>query len=579
MSKREVPRPAGEEATAPEPLRTSGTRPWVALLGGLVVAVLLGVLTVPNALGAWWLSPDAIVHVAIANAWVHGSGFVDPVKYHWYLAAGVPFPAFASRGPVVPALIALPLKLGASISETAAIHAVWASLIAGAMVPVAARFMRLPAAIGAALLFGLSPAWRFVSHTLWTEATAWGSCLLVLVTSRGVVRDVRGGLLCGAATVLAMLTRANLGILAVAVIFAAIQEMGPSKALRSRSFWSYIMACVLIYKGAGLWIEYSTGQVLYSAYAAITENINNADLDYYQKVYMGTWYYIELHAREIFKVMGTRLGDLYDALCIDPLYNYVGWLMVPAALYALLSTGPGSLERRITALSALAFSAVVVANYSGYEAVRYPLLGAGSAALCGLAMLDSLSYRLERRLPASRSQWFAPFLRITPLLLVLFLVSSLGAGKAVTTSLDTLRRWKQFGTSEAIAVSVFQPPDADVRTLCRHMDEDAVVSAYMPWSYLAWCGNAGVLLPVDIANPEWQKKFIEENQPRYFVWDGNQNSSWLSYSPLVHEIARSGRLILYEVTRSMRRENPWVAPPPIACAGKDPDCARALRRG
>ena len=90
-------------------------------LGGLLVAGCMAAIVLPPTIrGQAFDTPDAIEHLAIANAWVRGSGFVDPIQYNFYLADTAPLPAMAHRAPVVPALLTIPLLLGAGASTTLA---------------------------------------------------------------------------------------------------------------------------------------------------------------------------------------------------------------------------------------------------------------------------------------------------------------------------------------------------------------------------------------------------------------------------------------------------------------------------
>lgn len=133
--------------------------------------------------------------------------------------------------------------------------------------------------------------------------------------------------------------------------------------------------------------------------------------------------------------------------------------------------------------------------------------------------------------------------------------------------------YKKHGTLEMVYPRLW-----NARALCAHMDKDAILAAPFPWNFVVLCGNAALTLPVDLSTPEWRAKFIAEKTPRYLVSDGKPVYHWLSRESGVHLIARSGPLTLYEVVNPSPESRPWNAPPPLACAGKGPECLKALGR-
>jgi len=82
------------------------------IAGGLCAAALAAARAIPPTLERWQLSPDAVEHLAIAQSLVHGSGFVDPVQWSYYLPDGPPLPAFAIRSPAAPLLPEEPRACG-----------------------------------------------------------------------------------------------------------------------------------------------------------------------------------------------------------------------------------------------------------------------------------------------------------------------------------------------------------------------------------------------------------------------------------------------------------------------------------
>ena len=108
---------------------------------------------------------DAPPDAGIAHAWVAGRGFVNPVMLSFTLeGATPPLPGFATRAPLLPVLLAIPISLGASLHTLGIVHQAWAALVVGALFLVAARSMSLAAAAACAVTFAWSTGWLVVSR-------------------------------------------------------------------------------------------------------------------------------------------------------------------------------------------------------------------------------------------------------------------------------------------------------------------------------------------------------------------------------------------------------------------------------
>lgn len=546
------------------------------MLGASVAVGLVSALfALPHALSAWWLSPDAIEHLAIANAWRHGSGFVDPVQWNYFLQDHfAPLPAFAERAPVVPVLFALAFEFGATVSNISPLHAIWASTIIALTVPAACQFMRLPAATATALLIGLSPGWILLARYPWTECTAFGAYLLILVSARGVMRSASGAILCALATELAWATRPNLEAIAVAVIVAAVWEVGWRRSVRHAGLWIYALALIALHLSIGILVKSITGLAPYAGYA-VGEVLRDTDAFHYRMEYLGPLTFVRTHASELLPSMKVGFDILCQKLYGDGTFHHLGWLLLPALPYALASRRAGSFEQRINAFSALGLSVVVVAvGLQSFDANRYPLFGATGAALCGMAMIDDLALLAGEYFRGILGRATVTLFALLPLVGAVLLICFTTASQSLQDSRAAWQSYQQRGTVEFIDWGL----NGSTQQFCRHMDRDAIVAGANPWSYTFWCGNAALFLPIDLGTVEWQQRFIRERHPRYFISDGGYFYYWLQHSKLLTEVARFDRFTLYKVRGHGSETDPWQAPPPVACAGKDSDCTEQLGR-
>jgi hypothetical protein len=527
----------------------------VRAAAALAVAALAAALLLPESRLGWWLTEDATEHLAIAHALVHGAGFVDPIQWAFTLPTGVPLPAHAVRPPLLPLLLALPLGLGATLSQVMWLHALYASLVAGAVVWVGGRFLGLPAAVGAALLVATSRGWAGAGLHPWTEVTGAACLLGVLASARGVLHGPRGAALCAAWTILAWLARPNLGALVLAVAVAALLEAGPRRALRSPGLWSYLLGFAAVFAALQLGARAATGFGLYAGYSG--EMLAYEDVWSYGRRPAGTLAWAQAHADAILGIWARRAFELARDLCVDPLHHRSGWLLAPAVLWALAVPRRGALERRLCAFAALGFSLVVVLNYAPYEA-RYATLPFFAGVLCLGAALDDAARALAPRVGGR-----ARLAGALPLLAALALIALGSGGTTLERPFDALARRR---AGERVG-----PAPGPIAPLCAAMDPDAAVAAVLPWPLHLWCGNAALILPIDLGAADVRARFLADKRPRYVVASREPSYAWLARDPAFRALAESGRFVLYEAAGPPPAP-PWRAPPPLACAGQAADC-------
>ena len=543
----------------------------LALAAAAAVAALAALRAVPPVLAGWPLSPDAVEHLAIANSLVHGAGFVDPVQWSYYLSEDPPLPAFAMRAPVVPLLLAAPLGLGATLAQVLLAHALWASLVAGACVLVARRFMGLPAAAGAALGIAGSSAWAEVASHPWTEATSLAALVLVLATARGALRSVPGALVCAACTLVAWGTRPNLGLLAPAVVLGAAWQLGPRAALRSRPLWAYAFGFALLHRLVVVAVRAWTGLAPYEGYGFLLEVLRIPDAWLYRTHYAGPAAFAAAHAGELASRALANARGLGVALFLDPRLQWAGWLLLPALAVAARERERAEvaegLEARVCLVLAAGLALAVVANFAVFDTRRFPLPIACASWLAGAWALDRVARRRAGRATGRR----AALWRATPLAAAVLLFAG-GSGAPLAAELRAMA-----SRAPGPAGERYDSWDAAARAWCPLLEPDALVAAPSPWSVVLWCGNAALRLPSDLASRAWLERFVAEKRPRYLAASGPRFEALFESSERLARRATEGRSFLYEVVDA---ESPgaWRAPPPLVCAGRAEACPRRPRR-
>lgn len=527
-------------------------------------------LAVPMAAAHWWFTPDSIEQLAIANAWVNGAGFVDPIQWSYHQNAGPPLPGGSVRPPLVSLLLAIPLALGADLTSVFVLHALWASCVVGATVWVASGFMNLGVAAAFGLLLGASPGWFFVARSPLTEVTGCAALLAVLATAGGLLRSPSRALVCAGFTWLAWLARPNLGALVLAVAAAAAWELGPRAALRQRSCWAYVAGFAGLVLATQLAVSSATGSALYSGYDPASLGVRDATE--YGREQLGTWPFLRENAGEIAATAAGRIESVGAGLFLakGAQWHWLGWLAVIGVPWALLRRRDGIMAQRLSAFCALGFTLQVVLNYAGYEP-RYLLLPVVCGGLCGAGLLDAGLRRGSAALSERSGQTLLP--RWLPLLPAAAAALWVTLGPA---SDGTLRAWRLGDPEQRASLAAFLagPP---YESLCRLMQPDALVVARMPWQVSAACGNAALRQPTNLHEPGIAESFLEEKQPAYFVALDEQTSHWLGQRPELRALARFETLALYAVREPGMGSRPWRAPPPLACAGRGRACLERLR--
>jgi hypothetical protein len=526
-------------------------------------------IALPRATARWWLSPDAIEHLAIANAWVHGAGFVDPVQWSYHLDVGPPLPAGSVRPPLLPLLLAIPLALGADLSGVLLLHSLWACAVVGVTAFVASGFMGLGAAAAAGLLLAAAPGWTFLTGAPLTEATGLAALLAVVAAAPGVLRAAPRALLCAALVWVAWLARPNLAALLPAVAVATAWELGVREALRSRSWWALWLGFGLLVLVTQLAVAAVTGSALYSGYDPELLSVREAWL--YGREPVGTWSFVSSHAGEIAEIAARRVERVAAGLYLGKAaeWQWAGWLAVLGVPWALLRSRDGVVAHRLNAFCALGFALLAVLNYAGFEP-RYLLVPVVCGSLCGLAALDSALRRLRHALGERGLARPAAALSALPAAAALLWVT-LGPGGPAT-----LRSWRLWD-AERRAFLARDYLDDPHTLLCRYMDPDALVVAANPWRVTAICGNAALREPRNLTVRGIGPHFLAEKQPAYVVAERGPASAWLARRRSLRAVASQGELELFEVIGPGVRSRPWRAPPPLVCAGRGAECLARLR--
>jgi hypothetical protein len=538
----------------PMPWQSGSTWLW-----GLLVALSATALVLPLALHGAPTPPDVIEHLAIANAWVHGQGFVDPVQYFYYLPTPPPLAAFAVRAPLVPLMLALPVSLDMGLEAIFLGHSLFAVLAVTATFVLLLRFMSAPAAAAAALCAASTPAFMLVAVKPLTEVTGCLLVVAVVATAGRARREVFSALLCAALSWLAWLARPNLGVLVAVVCAAMVLELGPRAALRHRPLQVYLGSYGALYFITRLAVSASTGLAPYVGYGIVTEHFAVESFATYGRSYVGALSFVGDHLGEIVGVTWHRTGQLLSALLLAPGHNRLGWLLPIGFLHSAFAWSRVRFEQRLCTLASLAFAIPVVANYAAFDPIRYPMFPLMAGLIASFMALDDVLPMLVRRWAKAReSRW-----RRRGVLLAALSIFALVGVRAATIPLRGTPRSELPEDTPARLAAL--PAIADV---CPLLDPDARVATADPWSLHLLCGNAAIITPVDIDEPGIWERFLAERQPAYLIERRRRRGARAGLT----ELGGSRRYFVYAVSEPTPGSRPWRAAPALICAGADPIC-------
>jgi hypothetical protein len=585
------------------------------------VAVVVAMLSVPLVLDRAFLSPDVVNYLGVSNSLAHGSGFVEPIQWHYYLPGGPPQPAWGFLSPVISVVLAVPIALGCGLTGAAVVHAVCGSLIAGVMLLVARRYMSLPAATAAAIGLGWCGGWLQASYFVLTEPWAILSVLLIAGTAPSVGRSSRDALLCAAVTIFGWLTRANIPALAAAVVVAEVWRVGPRAAVRRRPLWLYLAG---VFVGIGvlrLGYRLVTGVAPYANYGAFFEQFTSLDLMRLDKKYVGMFAFMREHWDAVVARWQDTIQRSTDLFFTDPRYNWVGFLLPIVVTWGVFGRArgvddeptPGEQRdsfRRVAAFGGLGFLLLAITTYGGFEP-RYLLPSAACLWLAGVGSIDQIIDRIAFR-PAHRQGLPAPGPTAassvgaeSPLSVddsapaaiaradapsgfrwgfVIRAVMPLAALALVaTTTLEEKggRAWRAAeGYRSRRTTRVHFRNSEGIPPFCRNMKRGYVAIATEAEAVHFYCGNPVLRLPVDATNVPLMQTFLRERHVRYLLVEKAKKRFHDVAPQLALKVVRTtDKFVLYE--SAAQRKPAWSAPTALACLGNAdgcPDWSRRRRR-
>jgi len=504
-------------------------------------------LALPKVLATPTLLPDAIEYLGIAWSWASGAGFVDPVLYSYFLPdTAPPVPALVMRAPVVPALLAAPFALGASLHDVLVLHAIAAAACGAAGVFVARRLGGLPAAAAFAIGFCLSYPWIFATQMPLTEAASVGALLALAALLPRALASVPAAIGFGALVAFAWLVRPNLALAAPALVGTALLVQGPRVALRSVPMWSALAVFVALQQGISLWLREATGFPPYEHYKVLLETTAAGGAAFFEKQWIGWRAWVAQNPDTVLGLLRANAAMTARLLFVLPDFHFVGWLVPPALVHVWLRRDDARPLRIGLALLGLGLLAVHLASWGAIDPRRLLI----PAALCFWLLAASWLAHLARASGDVRVAAFAPALAVV----FAWLLSPSAAGTARLAR----QAWAspRAGGVHGVLERSFAP------AFCAHMDRDAIVVSPEPWEVYLACGNAGWWIARDLDDDAVLARYLDATTPGYLIAP-LAGSRRFDASPRLERVAAHEGFVLYALRDAPAKSRPWRAPPPL----------------
>ena len=550
------------------------------LAGAAGVALGSFLLALPRVLSAWNVSPDTIEFIGIANNWVHGRGWLDPVLYSTFLPGALPpVHGMVVRPPGISLLMAPAIALGASLPQLQLVQSAAAALVAGLSVIVARRSVSLASAIAFGIALSWSPSWIAYSSQVLSEPLAIGALLLLVAAIPGAAcRPARAARL-GLLAVLAWLTRPNLALVLVGFAMP-IWLVGDRRVRSGRNVAIAVVVFAMAVAAIHWYVIEATGFAPFAHYGLLLQSTHPLESAAFERSWPGFLAYVMENADRVWATLAAAHSELFSIWFLQPSQLFVGWLVLPACVYAFRRR-PARMASQAVALSGLGLLLVVLAFYGGPDPERLGLPAAACFWLLAIEMLDALAKRWRERLPRSPvgatgkggGRATRSLVAGLPVYVVLAAFgASLGMTDWIAQSRSELASYREEGSLPPGGMYPKIPA-----SVCQLVDKDAVVAASHPWNFYLWCGNAAMWLPPDLTTPAVLQRYLDEKKPGYIISNPSRDSPFevrrpkleplLVQSERLAKVARRSGLSIYRVRGAVAPDG-WDAPPPIPEAGR-----------
>lgn len=443
-------------------------------------------VTLIFSLYSWFIdNKDHIEFLSTAQYFIHGNGFVNPVKSVFTVEAPSPIPAFAYRGALYPLLLALFLKISPHLLNLKILNACLASLAPLLTFLVSRKIMNEKAAFLGVLLFFTSPGWIFVVQTPWSEPLICILWLIPLACCMSLKPGWGQSLLTGLAAGLAWTVKPQLGFFVPLLGLNLLATTGWKPFIRNRFYWGTALTYFIFTFSIKLIYHQATGTWPYQAYAAWLGVLRNRDVLMVNVPESGSViHFVFTNIHSLF-LSWIRNVATFARVFLSGYYSVLIFLFLPAILSGFKKNRNQSVPFFLS-ISVVALTALNWFLWSITDATRSYLL---PMLLLHLLCMVYAQKWIDR--------YFKQLLVVFCLLFVPWMAWRFGAQREAYLH-DP--RAKDF----PVLAEHYAP-------FCSQWD-NRILAAYNGWNYHVICGNPVVILPFDLDNEAHTNTFIDKEK-------------------------------------------------------------------
>lgn len=454
-------------------------------------------------LNTWFFyNRDQVEFFSTANYFIHGNGFVNPIKSVFNIANTVPIPALGFRGALYPLLLSIFLKLFTHLLPIKISIIFLDSLVPLVSYLIFSSLMNRKAALIGVLFFFTSPGWIYITRTPWSEPLTCLMWLLVFASWFCLQPSIKRGFLTGVVTAIAWTSKPQLVFFIPLLGLSLLLAGGLKKLFQEKAFWTAIFTFYSLTLAAKLIYHHTTGVWPYEAYSAwLRVPSNNDTLMYQIDFHQPVWKFLTTHVIIVIKKIRANIFE-FSTLFITGFYSYFILIFLPV-LADGLNPKKAKSPQLFLCLATLFFIFLHWALWSVTDSVRYYLI---SMLMLHFLCTAYLQKWIER--------FFMPAIAVFCFIVLPFKVWEL---RIVM---------QEYSTHDHPA---FQIKSEWILPFCPQF-ENKVLAASNGQDQFQVCGTPTVILPSDIDNAETLNRFVENEKVNFIITQDSKECAFINTS-------------------------------------------------
>lgn len=459
----------------------------------------------------WFLeNMDHVEFLATANNWVHGNGFINPLKTIYNIKTTAPIPAFSFRGVLYPFILALFLKVSPHLWGLKVMNSFLASLVPTTAFILAEYFWGKKTAIIGTLVFFTSPGWFYISKTPWSEPLVCLMWLLIMCVWFLPKPSFKQALFTGILSSIAWTAKPQIDFFIPLLGLSLLVSQGWGRLIKNKFYWIAALTYFFITIFIKIYFHWETGSFPYQGYGAWLHATSNDYALLYQTDYsQPVWQFVFNHWDAVWTGIKLNLSS-FTKMMMKGYYSYLALLFLPVLVQGLTPQKKSSRNFFIS----LSILFLLLLNWG--------LWNITSADRSYLLPLLLLNFLCAGYLQKWIEKYFTPAMALSLLLTIPLTAFGL---------MDSRKNYIHNSLADG-----FPQLQAIYSPICPLL-QDKVTAAINGWYLFEICGNPVSILPHDINNEAILAKFIQQEKVSFVLVDDTLSYEVIRNSPQLKLVA------------------------------------------